>query len=105
MVLGKHPQQVNPISKYVNKIKCKNTEYPVSFDSSEQYAREQGGRLASIDELRFMLNKKPQIEYDEWAAVRNGDHSKYWVEIGNGQKQGHEVGKYHKDEATGKPTW
>lgn len=71
----------------------------LTWRDSENYAKEKGGRLLSLEEAREYMKGSPLYPgEDQWCAVRGRD----WVQVGD---RHHHAGKSHNQECGGYPPW
>ena len=80
-----------------------NTGKRQTWISSETYAQNRGGRLATIQEIRDYINKNGAVApgQDQWVAVTN-DGARDWAQIGNTV---HVPGKSHIKDVKYYPAW
>ena len=80
-----------------------NTGKRQTWISSETYAQNMGGRLATIQEIRDYINKNGALApgQDQWVAVTN-DGARDWAQIGNIV---HVPGKSHIKDVMYYPAW
>jgi len=81
-----------------------NTGKRQTWISSETYAQNMGGRLATLQDVRDYIQKKggPLVPgQDQWVAVTNGG-ARDWVQIGNSV---HVPGKSHIKDVNYYPAW